>query len=88
MFSICYINIKNLVAGFSSHPKVDEPKALLVLQHYATIHNSDLGCTHLVPMFTASGLRVRFLKVWEKSGYNTVEWVRYITKAGSYEIRC
>ncbi|GAA0153711.1 membrane traffic protein [Lithospermum erythrorhizon] len=41
-----------------------------------------------VPMFTASGLRFRFLKVWEKSGYNTVEWVRYITKAGSYEIRC
>ncbi|PWZ19762.1 AP-2 complex subunit mu [Zea mays] len=41
-----------------------------------------------VPMFTASGLRVRFLKVWEKSGYNTVEWVRYITRAGSYEIRC
>ena len=28
------------------------------------------------------------LQVWEKSGYNTVEWVRYITKAGSYEIRC
>ncbi|KAI4311593.1 hypothetical protein MLD38_036477 [Melastoma candidum] len=39
-----------------------------------------------VPMFTASGLWVRFLKVWEKSGYNTVEWIRYITKAGSYEI--
>ncbi|CAI7838912.1 unnamed protein product [Closterium sp. NIES-53] len=41
-----------------------------------------------VPMFTASGLRVRFLKVWEKSGYSTVEWVRYITRAGAYEIRC
>lgn len=41
-----------------------------------------------VPMFTASGLRVRFLKVWEKSGYSTVEWVRYITRAGSYEVRC
>eukprot|EP00850_Spirogloea_muscicola_P021210 SM000240S08627 [mRNA] locus=s240:69251:72702:- [translate_table: standard] len=41
-----------------------------------------------VPMFTASGLRVRFLKVWEKSGYKTVEWVRYITRAGSYEVRC
>ncbi|KAJ6714841.1 AP COMPLEX SUBUNIT MU [Salix viminalis] len=26
-------------------------------------------------------------QVWEKSGYNTVEWVRNITKAGSYEIR-
>ncbi|KAG6407548.1 hypothetical protein SASPL_130540 [Salvia splendens] len=44
--------------------------------------------TWQVPMFTASGLRVRFLKVWEKSGYNTVEWVRYMTKAGSYEVRC
>jgi len=40
-----------------------------------------------VPMFTASGLRVRFLKVWEKSGYSTVEWVRYITRAGNYEFR-
>ncbi|KAI3768343.1 hypothetical protein L2E82_18936 [Cichorium intybus] len=26
-----------------------------------------------VPMFTSSGLRVRLLKLWEKSGYNTVE---------------
>ncbi|KAD4385068.1 hypothetical protein E3N88_25236 [Mikania micrantha] len=40
-----------------------------------------------VPMFTASGLRVRFLKVLEKSGY-IVEWVRYISKPGSYGIRC
>lgn len=41
-----------------------------------------------VPMFTASGLRVRFLKVWERSGYETVKWVRYLSKSGSYETRC
>jgi AP-2 complex subunit mu-1 len=47
-----------------------------------------------VPMFTASGLRVRFLKVWEKSGYISTKWVRYLcnsgadARAGSYEIRC
>uniref|UniRef100_A0A7S0N9W6 MHD domain-containing protein n=1 Tax=Pyramimonas obovata TaxID=1411642 RepID=A0A7S0N9W6_9CHLO len=46
-----------------------------------------------VPMFTSSGLRVRFLKVWEKGGYNTVKWVRCVTRAGAdfggnYEIRC
>ena len=47
-----------------------------------------------VPMFTASGLRIRFLKVWEKSGYNSTKWVRYLcnsgkdTKTGHYEIRC
>ena len=34
------------------------------------------------------------LQVWEKSGYNTVKWVRYVTRAGgedglpgAYEIR-
>ena len=38
-------------------------------------------------MFTASGLMVRFLKIFEKSNYNSVKWVRYMTKAGSYQIR-
>lgn len=37
-----------------------------------------------VPMFTVSGLQIRFLRVVEKSGYHAVRWVRYITKAGSY----
>jgi AP-2 complex subunit mu-1 len=41
-----------------------------------------------VLMFTASGLAVRFLKVFEKSNYNSVKWVRYLTKAnGTYQIR-
>jgi len=40
-----------------------------------------------VPMFAASGLHVRFLKVFEKSNYQTIKWVRYITKAGSYQHR-
>lgn len=39
-------------------------------------------------MFTASGLIVRFLKVFEKSNYHSIKWVRYLTKAsGSYQIR-
>mmetsp|Transcript_6856 Transcript_6856/g.9990 ORF Transcript_6856/g.9990 Transcript_6856/m.9990 type:complete len:432 (-) Transcript_6856:178-1473(-) len=40
-----------------------------------------------VPMFTASGVHVRFLRVYDKSGYHTSRWVRYITKAGGYQIR-
>ena len=39
-------------------------------------------------MFTASGLLVRFLKVFEKSNYHSIKWVRYLTKAnGGYQIR-
>ena len=45
-----------------------------------------------VPMFTASGLRVRFLEVKEASNYDVVRWVRYLCQSGdgrgSYEIRC
>jgi len=40
-----------------------------------------------VPMFAASSFQVRFLKVVEKSNYNSVKWVRYLTKAGNYTIR-
>ncbi|OMJ83568.1 hypothetical protein SteCoe_15477 [Stentor coeruleus] len=40
-----------------------------------------------VPMFTASGLRIRFLRVIEKSNYKPIKWIRYITKAGSYQHR-
>ena len=31
--------------------------------------------------------QVRYLKVIEKSGYQALPWVRYITAAGEYEIR-
>ena len=57
-------------------------------------HKPPLSMDFHVPMFTASGLRVRFLKVWEKSGYQSTKWVRYLcnsgrdTKTGVYEVRC
>uniref|UniRef100_A0A7C8Z8K2 MHD domain-containing protein n=1 Tax=Opuntia streptacantha TaxID=393608 RepID=A0A7C8Z8K2_OPUST len=40
-----------------------------------------------IPYFTVSGIQVRYLKIIEKSGYQALPWVRYITTAGEYEIR-
>ncbi|GAQ82897.1 adaptor complexes medium subunit family domain containing protein [Klebsormidium nitens] len=40
-----------------------------------------------IPYFTVSGIQVRYLKIIEKSGYQALPWVRYITMAGEYEIR-
>lgn len=40
-----------------------------------------------IPMFTSSGLSVRYLKVIERSGYKTTKWVRYMTINGGYQIR-
>lgn len=40
-----------------------------------------------IPYFTVSGVQVRYLKVVEKSGYQAMPWVRYITNSGDYQIR-
>ncbi len=40
-----------------------------------------------VSMFTASGVYVRYLRVYDKSGYTANRWVRYVTKAGEYQVR-
>ena len=38
-------------------------------------------------MYTSSGVHVRFLRAYEKSGYSPIRWVRYVTKAGQYQQR-
>ena len=41
-----------------------------------------------VRMLAASGMKIRYLKITEKKlQYKTAKWVRYITNAGSYQIR-
>ena len=40
-----------------------------------------------IPYYTVSGIQVRYLKVIERSGYQALPWVRYITMAGNYEVR-
>ena len=35
-----------------------------------------------IPYFTVSGVQVRYLKIVEKSGYQALPWVRYITQQG------
>jgi len=40
-----------------------------------------------IPYFTVSGIQVRYLKIIEKSGYQALPWVRYITQGGDYQIR-
>lgn len=40
-----------------------------------------------IPMFTTSGLRVRFFHVVEKANYKPMKWIRYITKGGDFQFR-
>jgi len=40
-----------------------------------------------IPYYTVSGIQVRYLKVIEKSGYNSLPWVRYLCSSGDYQFR-
>lgn len=38
-------------------------------------------------MYSASSVRVQYLKVWEKSSYKVDKWVRKLCKSGDYHFR-
>ena len=40
-----------------------------------------------IPYYAISGAQVKYLKVVEKSGYETTPWVRYLTRNGEYQVR-
>ena len=40
-----------------------------------------------VPMFSASPLKVLYLRIQERSNYSVEKWVRKVCKAGNYHCR-
>ena len=48
---------------------------------------SPISVNFEIPYFTVSGIQVRYLKIIEKSGYQALPWVRYITQGGEYQLR-
>ncbi|GLI74898.1 clathrin associated protein complex medium subunit [Penicillium ochrochloron] len=60
---------------------------LTSMTHQKAWSRPPLSLSFSILMFTSSGLLVRYLKVFEKGNYSSVKWVRYMTRAGSYEIR-
>ncbi|KTW25932.1 hypothetical protein T552_03206 [Pneumocystis carinii B80] len=46
-----------------------------------------ISLNFFIPMFTSSGLHLKYLKISEKESYKSVKWVRYISKAGNYEVK-
>ena len=65
-------------------------QALIVFDAH---HDRAIDCrppvtmTFNVPMFSASPLKVMYLKVQERSNYSVEKWVRKVCKAGSYHCR-
>ncbi|KXG49976.1 Clathrin adaptor, mu subunit [Penicillium griseofulvum] len=82
-------NIVWKIARFSGQSEyvLNAEATLTSMTHQKTWSRPPLSLSFSLLMFTSSGLLVRYLKVFEKSNYSSVKWVRYMTRAGSYEIR-
>jgi AP-1 complex subunit mu len=52
-----------------------------------TLTKAPINVKFEIPYFTVSGVQVRYLKIIEKSGYQALPWVRYITQNGDYQLR-
>jgi AP-1 complex subunit mu len=59
----------------------------IVSQHREQYKKTPIRVKFEIPYFTVSGIQVRYLKIIEKSGYQALPWVRYITQNGEYQLR-
>ncbi|KAK9334163.1 Mu homology domain-containing protein [Lipomyces starkeyi] len=73
--------------GGSEYVFSGEAELLSSMTKHKTWSRPPVAMQFSLMMFTSSGLLVRYLKVFEKSNYSSVKWVRYVVRAGSYEIR-
>jgi len=70
-------------------------REFLMRAHFGlpSIHNEEaparppISIKFEIPYYTCSGIQVRYLKITERSGYQALPWVRYITQSGDYQIR-
>eukprot|EP00999_Lentomonas_sp_LEN2_P002567 NODE_449_length_1489_cov_104.867107_g417_i0.p1 GENE.NODE_449_length_1489_cov_104.867107_g417_i0~~NODE_449_length_1489_cov_104.867107_g417_i0.p1 ORF type:complete len:427 (-),score=71.17 NODE_449_length_1489_cov_104.867107_g417_i0:129-1409(-) len=53
----------------------------------STIKLHPISVKFEIPYYTTSGIQVRYLKIVERSGYQSHPWVRYVTQNGDYSIR-
>jgi hypothetical protein len=56
--------------------------AFCVVEHESMDKRAPITVKFEIPYFTVSGIQVRYLKIVEKSGYQALPWVRYITQNG------
>lgn len=82
-------NIVWKIARFSGQSEfvLSAEASLTAMTNQKAWSRPPLSLSFSLLMFTSSGLLVRYLKVFEKNNYSSVKWVRYMTRAGSYEIR-
>ncbi|PRW57884.1 AP-2 complex subunit mu [Chlorella sorokiniana] len=74
-------------AGEAEHTLTASVELIATTRERKPWSRPPLSLSFQVPMHSASGVKVQYLKVWEKSSYKVDKWVRKLCKSGDYQIR-
>lgn len=56
-------------------------------ENNTVLDSTDINIMFEIIAFAVSGLKVKFLKVFEKNGYRSIKWIKYITRTEKYQIK-
>lgn len=74
-------------AGESEHTLTASVELIATTKEKRPWSRPPLSMSFQVPMYSASGVKVTYLKVWERSSYKVERWVRTLCKSGDYQLR-
>ncbi|CAI7723526.1 AP-2 complex subunit mu, putative [Plasmodium vivax] len=94
-----YLTLENqnqIYSNMNNTQKVDDLSKVVLQVHkvknmntvkFLNTYKMPITLSFKIPMFTSSGMYIRYLKVFEKSNYKIIKWIKYLTESGIYQYK-
>ncbi|EUD69041.1 hypothetical protein C922_00733 [Plasmodium inui San Antonio 1] len=94
-----YLTLENqnqIYSNMNNTQKVDHLSKVVLQVHkvknmntvkFLNTYKMPITLSFKIPMFTSSGMYIRYLKVFEKSNYKIIKWIKYLTESGIYQYK-
>ncbi|SBS88450.1 AP-2 complex subunit mu, putative [Plasmodium ovale] len=89
-------NQNQIYSNMNNTQKVDDLSKVVLHVHkvknmntvkFLNTYKMPITLNFKIPMFTSSGMYIRYLKVFEKSNYKIIKWIKYLTESGIYQYK-
>ncbi|CDO65460.1 AP-3 complex subunit mu, putative [Plasmodium reichenowi] len=89
-------NHNQIYSNMNNTQKVDDLSKVVLQVHkiknmntvkFLNTYKMPITLSFKIPMFTSSGMYIRYLKVFEKSNYKIIKWIKYLTESGIYQYK-
>ncbi|KAI4834904.1 AP-2 complex subunit mu [Plasmodium brasilianum] len=89
-------NQNQIYSNMNNTQKVDDLSKVVLQVHkvknmntvkFLNTYKLPITLSFKIPMFTSSGMYIRYLKVFEKSNYKIIKWIKYLTESGIYQYK-